>query len=1182
MIGIIFLVILLSTLWTAVIVLSLPWVIAIVPTLAVAFATGGIFAYRRLQARKAAQEIERSLKAQGDEYAKQVRPDQQPEIEAMQAEFSKAVASLKGSKLARGGIDALSVLPWYLIIGPPGVGKSTALRNSGLQFPYLSARGGGVRGVGGTRNCEWWLTNEAVILDTAGRYTTEQEDREEWFAFLDMLARNRPKRPVNGLLVAVSAAELVELDEEGAAALGQRIRERVDEVMARLKVILPVYVMFNKCDLLAGFVEMFGDLPKGERGQIWGSTEPVAAKAGSPAEVFSTRFDELAIVIEEKALKRLGQTRRLEDRETVFQFPAQFEGLRANLSEFIRTLFAENVYQDTPVMRGFYFSSATQEGRPIDRMMNAMASAFGVRGALPAPSESAVETKSYFLQDFFPKVLFRDQALAVLSTKETKRRGVLRYGYAAAGFAVAALVLLFPTLSFFNNRKLLQSTRGLVDSAKSGTESAENALVKLDPLRERLEYLLEGRHGLMMGFGMYQGDALLTSLSGFYGASVRRALVEPVIDRNMRDLQDYVAKRASTQGELDSKEALPYFHKLKLYLLLSTPRGRGEPLLGESEQAWAANRLAQDWKGRPGISPKVARSADAHAALYLKLLSRDPSLAIARSESTVAGSRKVLQRLPLIAPVLEQMIDELSGESSDLTLVSLLDRPLAALKGTGQIRGAFTKKIYREKICDSFPARLKNWDAWVVQSDRAPADPEAAAQELRSRYFTQYVTEWRQFLDLLTMDGPSDDTQALVMLDDLTKGDPPALGQLFRSLAANVRLAEREIDLKDAKGTLERIGEKVKGAVTGGGASACHEEGEKQVDAAFERFVSFGAAPATSGGSATAKKKELPLDSYQEQLQAVRDALRAHQDVAARIQTATTHVQSLIDEQDAIWRQRFKVLLLPPLTGAKRVDVQKKSGEVSQKWCSEVYQFFKKNLSNRYPFNRKGPDAALADLTDFFKSSGTVWSFYDKELKADVVQIGDRFQYAKGLGVEASSVYKHDLLNFLTHAQQARAALFPPNATEAQLAFTAHIRPPSGSVNVASVTLTVDGQPYSYSNGPEQFFPMKWPVIGKGQGASILVRTSKDSDLLERRGEWGFFHLLEEGTIRPSVAGYFTVSWHFPKLNAEVFIDFKPARNETLFGVLKDGQPPQLLQAFRTAGITPPVAAGYNAGGCTK
>ena len=165
-----------------------------------------------------------------------------------------------------------------MIIGPPGSGKSTALRNSGIKFPYLSSRGGGVKGVGGTRNCEWWLTNEAVMLDTAGRYTTEDDDRDEWFSFLDMLKRTRAKKPVNGLIVAVSVGDIIGIDEEETIQLAQRLRERVDEVMERLKMIVPVYLMFTKCDLLAGFVDMFGDLSKTDRGQIWGFTTPVMDK----------------------------------------------------------------------------------------------------------------------------------------------------------------------------------------------------------------------------------------------------------------------------------------------------------------------------------------------------------------------------------------------------------------------------------------------------------------------------------------------------------------------------------------------------------------------------------------------------------------------------------------------------------------------------------------------------------------------------------------------------------------------------------------------------------------------------------------------------------------------------------------------------------------------------------------
>ena len=121
-------------------------------------------------------------------------------------------------RLGTAGRDALYYLPWYTIIGPPGAGKSTALRNSGLRFPHLSDSGGGVKGLGGTRNCDWWLTNQAVVLDTAGRWATQEEDHDEWIAFLNMVKKHRPRKPLNGLITAIS--------------IGDIVKNRIDELQA--------------------------------------------------------------------------------------------------------------------------------------------------------------------------------------------------------------------------------------------------------------------------------------------------------------------------------------------------------------------------------------------------------------------------------------------------------------------------------------------------------------------------------------------------------------------------------------------------------------------------------------------------------------------------------------------------------------------------------------------------------------------------------------------------------------------------------------------------------------------------------------------------------------------------------------------------------------------------------------
>jgi type VI secretion system protein ImpL len=142
------------------------------------------------------------------------------EIAQINDRFRQALDTLNKLKFSgRGKKKALYQLPWYIIVGPPGSGKTTALVNSGLEFPLAEQFGkGALQGVGGTRNCDWWFTNEAVLIDTAGRYTTQDShkvvDSSAWEGFLTLLKRNRRRRPVNGVIVAISLQDLLIQTEE--------------------------------------------------------------------------------------------------------------------------------------------------------------------------------------------------------------------------------------------------------------------------------------------------------------------------------------------------------------------------------------------------------------------------------------------------------------------------------------------------------------------------------------------------------------------------------------------------------------------------------------------------------------------------------------------------------------------------------------------------------------------------------------------------------------------------------------------------------------------------------------------------------------------------------------------------------------------------------------------------------
>ena len=1188
--------------WGVVLFLKLPLWIAAAATAAVALAWAAVLVVRRLRARRAAGEIEKALGSQAAAHAGGARPDQQAEIAQMQAEFGKAVAALKGSRLARGGKDALAVLPWYMIIGPPGAGKSTALRASGLKFPYLTARGG-VRGVGGTRNCEWWLTNEAVLLDTAGRYATEDEDREEWLSFLDTLRRARPRKPVNGLLVAVSIADVGAETEEAAADLGKLMRERVDEVLARLQLVLPVYLLFTKCDLMPGFVESFADLRKNERGQVWGFTLSLAEDR-EKGEVFREKFDELLGVLEARALKRMGEERVLAARELIHELPQQLDAVKGSLAAFVEALFTENVYQDTPILRGVYLTSGTQEGRTIDRVMASMAEAFGVRPQVSAP-EPVLEAKSYFLRDVFSKVIFPDRDVAVRSAKALKadvvRRGVV------AGAVAAALLLVgfFPVRSFLLNRELVLSTGDIVDAVAGSLKAPAGGappLAKLEPLRARLAELVthqEQGPPLSMRFGMYRGNELLPHVRKLYASAVRRLLIDPVFRQDVEEMDAFRQRYEASAVPPAAAEYARFYDKLKMHLLLTAPRTAGEPELGEAEQLFVGKQVAERWTRRwtAASDPAAGDLLAANAALYVRLLGSDKTLALPRYEDLVVRVRRVLSRVSMASLALEKLLAEADGKGWEVTLDGVLGGPLSSLKDAARVRGAFTRTGYDDLMKARLEDPSKVLEAWVL----APAGKDGEAQlareaeRMRSLYFSRYIDEWRRFVDGVEVVRGGGSSQALLLLQDLTRGEPSPYARLFRAVAYNTRIAGALA--KAGEGVVERL-RKTLGATPAGQAAGAavaarrDDRGERilgplDVERAFAGFVAFGyapeASPAAGGGGAPAQKN-LPIDVWLEQIVFVRDALQTATEgsdpgpLLGKMQAARTRIRSLIDTQEIGWRPQLEKLLWPPVEVASSSSAREAAAGATQKWCAQVYTPFKRTLAGRYPFNRDGDDAAIADVGEFFRpGGGLLWGFYAEALRSDIQRAGDGFQFARQLG--GRSGFRGELLGFLRKAQEITTVLFPANAADPTVPFSVRIRP---TPKVAAVFLDVDGQRFEYYNGPEEWRRMTWPGgQGKSPGAMIRVRAANGrEETLQQDGEWGLFRLLDAGQLKGAPAGRdFSMSFSFPSLGVSVVVDFRPARSEAPFFGISRSSKPRLLAPFRS-GFVVPSAIGKSGPGC--
>ncbi|HET7410832.1 MAG TPA: type VI secretion system membrane subunit TssM, partial [Paracoccaceae bacterium] len=362
---------------TRIVIIAVIWLVA-----------GAIWGIRVMRRRKRAKRLEAQITAPAED-----------DTPILREKMQDAMATLKKTS-NRGGTAYLYDLPWYVIIGPPGSGKTTALINSGLKFPLAGAGGArAIAGVGGTRHCDWWFTEEAVMIDTAGRYTTQDSDadtdRRSWTGFLDMMAENRPRQPINGVLVCISIEDILtlpphELDEHAGA-----IRRRLDELHQRLKISFPVYVVLTKMDLVAGFTEFFGDLTPEQRAMVWGMTFRPSGRNDNMVASFPEEFDDLMIALSDQMTDRLQMEPDARARSRVFGFPTQMASLKGPLEEFLVKVFEPSRYQSEAALRGVYFTSGTQEGTPIDRVLGALGRNFGVQGGVA--SAFSGQGRSFFL-----------------------------------------------------------------------------------------------------------------------------------------------------------------------------------------------------------------------------------------------------------------------------------------------------------------------------------------------------------------------------------------------------------------------------------------------------------------------------------------------------------------------------------------------------------------------------------------------------------------------------------------------------------------------------------------------------------------------------------------------------------------------------------------------------------------
>lgn len=506
----------------------------------------------------------------------QQTPEAQSELmateELLTQRFNEAASLLKqtqfgrqkGSWLDRFNAQYLYQLPWYMVIGAPGAGKTTALINSGLDFPLTDSMGKtAIRGVGGTRHCDWWFTDRAVLLDTAGRYALQESmrarDAAEWQSFINLLKRYRARQPINGVILTISVADLLSESAEARFSQATMLRNRMMELHLQTGIHFPVYVMVTKTDLLKGFMCYYGALDKRQREQICGFTfdwDPSRAGASDWHRTFTTQFHLLEQQLMQQLPEKMTTHNDLSQRADCFLYPQEFASLRPLLSEYLDVVFSPAPDAVAWSVRGIFFTSGTQEGLPFDRIMgelsrklqlpqdrqNSIASWDSVNRAAPIPGNKG---QSFFIRDLLSDLIFAESGLAGSNRSWEHRNRLLHWiGYGVLAAALTTMTGLWLT-SYYQNARFLdevaQRVPVLTTQGRQVMQQPADNIFDLLPFLNNLVRLPQSDHfsidapPLTVRAGLYRGNQIGDAAWGVYQNALKSLLL-PRVAQQITDI----------------------------------------------------------------------------------------------------------------------------------------------------------------------------------------------------------------------------------------------------------------------------------------------------------------------------------------------------------------------------------------------------------------------------------------------------------------------------------------------------------------------------------------------------------------------------------------------------------------------------------------------------------------------
>ena len=729
-----------------------------------------------------------------------------PFFSELDALLNHAAKGLRGK-----GFRALASLPIVYVIGESNTAKTSILQHCGVQPELLAGEPERDEQIAATSTVNIWLAGDTVLIEAGGKLAT---DATLWRYLLERTQPNSAsasltstsKQPSRAILVCFDCEHLAGATE-AVASSAKRLSARLREAAQTLGASLPVYVLFTKLDRVAHFAEFVANLSQEESAQVLGATLSrtqigKSLLAEDTEANISEALDQVIYSLADKRLEYLERETTAEKLPSIYEFPRELRKLRHQIVQLLAALSRPAQENTSCFLRGFYFSGvrAVTVSETVTPPKVSAAAAASVAAAtrmfnmedLQALSEPAsgpvVQSRRVpewsFLPNLFSEVIMRDHSALDASKRS---RSVERMRAALLGFAAAFLLIATGLLaaSFLWNRALEQNVLAGVQALQGTPEPAADQLASVEQLQSlenlrasliQLEKYQEDGLSIRKRLGLYAGNRIYPDARQIYFENFGKLLLHPVQLAMVQSLARLPA--AATPSD---EFGAPY-RTLKAYLITTSDPDK-------STTDFLAPALLEQWTNGQQVNDDRAALARKQFEFYSVQLASANPLPSEADAATVAHARQYLGQFNGIERVYQSMLAEAARNNASIEFNRQYPGSAQVVTETHAVPAAFTRSGFAAmQDAMANPDRFYGAEEWVLgQASAVNMSKEKLQAQLRTRYATEYLNQWRSFLRSATMahyGSANDAANKLRMLS----GNRSPLMQLFWVAATNTNV----------------------------------------------------------------------------------------------------------------------------------------------------------------------------------------------------------------------------------------------------------------------------------------------------------------------------------------------------------------------------------------------------------